>query len=137
MRRALGGRGLRARIVLGFAAGALLVSAVLVTTTWLLARGYLVDQRERSLTRQALADANVLSSRLATAGTDVGEAVAELVPSGGADVVVRNGDSWYSSSLDVGARDGSDKSDHGRSGDGAPARPGAGGRRVRSRPRRW
>jgi two-component system, OmpR family, sensor histidine kinase MtrB len=105
VRRALGGRGLRARIVLGFAAGALLVSAVLVTTTWLLARGYLVDQRERSLTRQALADANVLSSRLATAGTDVGEAVAELVPSGGADVVVRNGDSWYSSSLDVGARD--------------------------------
>jgi signal transduction histidine kinase len=91
--------------VVGFAAGALLVSAVLVTTTWLLARGYLVDQRERSLTRQALADANVLSSRLATAGTDVGEAVAELVPSGGAGVVVRNGDSWYSSSLDVGARD--------------------------------
>ncbi|MGY1624145.1 sensor histidine kinase [Geodermatophilus sp. SYSU D00965] len=105
MRRPLGGRGLRARIVLGFAAGALLVSAVLVTTTWLLARGYLIDQRERSLTRQALADANVLSSRLATAGTDVGEAVAELVPSGGADVVVRSEDAWYSSSLDVGARD--------------------------------
>ncbi|MGY1688938.1 sensor histidine kinase [Geodermatophilus sp. SYSU D01105] len=105
MRRALGGRGLRARIVLGFAAGTLLVSAVLVTTTFLLARGYLLDQREASLTRQALADANVLSSRLATAGTEVGDAVGELVPSGGAGVVVRSGDSWFSSSLDVGARD--------------------------------
>ncbi|MGY1704028.1 sensor histidine kinase [Geodermatophilus sp. SYSU D00697] len=105
MRRALGGRGLRARIVLGFAAGTLLVSAVLVTTTFLLARGYLLDQREASLTRQALSDANVLSSRLATAGTEVGDAVGELVPSGGADVVVRSGDSWFSSSLDVGARD--------------------------------
>ncbi|MFW3169886.1 sensor histidine kinase [Geodermatophilus sp. CPCC 206100] len=104
-RRALGGRGLRARIVLGFAVGALLVSAVLVTTTWLLASGYLLDQRERSLTRQAFADANLLSNRLATAGTEVGEVVGELVPSGGADVVVRSGDSWYSSSLDVGARD--------------------------------
>ncbi|MGY1635450.1 sensor histidine kinase [Geodermatophilus sp. SYSU D00742] len=105
MTRALGSRGLRARIVLGFAAGALLVSVVLVTTTWLLARSYLVDQRERSLTRQAFADAHVLSSRLATAGTEVGDVVVEMVPSGGADVVVRSGDSWYSSSLDVGARD--------------------------------
>ncbi|WP_245177009.1 HAMP domain-containing sensor histidine kinase [Geodermatophilus sp. DF01-2] len=90
---------------MGFAVGALLVSIVLVTTTWLLARGYLLDQRERSLTRQAFADANVLASRLSTAGTEVGDALGELVPSGGADVVVRSGDSWYSSSLDVGARD--------------------------------
>ena len=105
MRRALAPRGLRARIVLGFAAGALLVSVVLVSTTWFLARGYLLDQREDLLTRQAFADANVLAGRLTTAGTDVGEVVAELVPSGGADVIVRSGGSWYSSSLDAGARD--------------------------------
>jgi two-component system sensor histidine kinase MtrB len=105
VRRALAPRGLRSRIVLGFAAGALLVSVVLVSTTWFLARGYLIGQREDLLTRQAFADANVLASRLSTAGTDVGEAVAELVPSGGADVVVRSGGSWYSSSLDAGARD--------------------------------
>ena len=105
MRRALAPRGLRARIVLGFAAGALLVSVVLVSTTWFLARGYLIGQREDLLTRQAFADANVLAGRLSTAGTDVGEVVAELVPSGGADVVVRSGGSWYSSSLDAGARD--------------------------------
>ncbi len=90
---------------MGSAVGALLVSVVLVTTTWLLARSYLLEQREGSSTRQAFADANVLGSRLATAGTAVGDVVAELAPSGGADVVVRSGDAWYSSSLDVGARD--------------------------------
>jgi len=101
---ALGSRGLRSRIVVGSAVGALLVSVVLVTTTWLLARSYLLDQREASLVRQAFADANVLGSRLATVGTEVGDVVAELTPSNGADVVVRSGDAWYSSSLDVGAR---------------------------------
>ncbi|SOC47805.1 Signal transduction histidine kinase [Blastococcus aggregatus] len=105
MRLALGPRGLRARIVLGFAAVTLLVSVVLVSATFLLSRSYLLDQREASLTRQAFADANVFNSRLATAGSDVGDLLTELVPSGGADVVVRSGESWYSSSLDVGARD--------------------------------
>lgn len=98
-------RGLRRRIVLGFAAGTLLVSVVLVVTTYLLARNYLLDQREASLTRQAFADANVLNSRLATAGVEVGEVLEDLVPSGGADVVVHSDDTWYSSSIDVGQRD--------------------------------
>ena len=105
MRFALGRRGLRARIVTAFAAGTLLVSAVLVVTTYLLARNYLVDQRERALTQQAFADANVLRNRLATAGADVGLVLSELVPSGDADLVVRSEGAWYSSALDVGGRD--------------------------------
>jgi two-component system, OmpR family, sensor histidine kinase MtrB len=105
VRFALGPRGLRARIVLGFAVGTLLVSVVLVTVTFLLARSYLLDQREDSLTRQAFAVANVLNSRLSTAGTEVGDVLGELAPPGGTAVVVRQGGSWYSSSLDVGARD--------------------------------
>ncbi len=105
MRFALGRRGLRARIVMAFAAGTLLVSAVLVMTTWLLARNYLVDQREQAMTQQAFADANVLRNRLSTAGADVGQVLGELVPSGGSDVVVRSEGAWYSSSLDVGGRD--------------------------------
>lgn len=105
MRLAVAPRGLRARIAFGFAVGSLLVSAVLVVTTYLLARDYLLDQRERALARQAFADANVLRSRLATDGVDIGEALGELVPSGGSDVVVRSQDAWYSTSIDVGARD--------------------------------
>jgi len=105
VRLTLGPRGLRARIVLAFAVGALLVSAVLVTTTFVLARSYLLDQRETAVTRQALADATVLASRLSTAGSEVGDEIVELVPSGGADVVVSSDGSWYSSRLDVGAQD--------------------------------
>jgi two-component system sensor histidine kinase MtrB len=96
--------GLRARIVLGFAAGTLLVSAVLVTTTFALARGYLLDQREHALTRQAFADANVARSRLSSAGAEVPSILSDL-PSSGADIVVHRGGSWYSSGLDVGAHD--------------------------------
>jgi two-component system sensor histidine kinase MtrB len=105
VRLALAPRRLRARIVLAFAVGALLVSAVLVTTTFALARSYLLDQRESAATRQAFTDANVLASRLSTAGSEVGDELDDLVPSGGADVVVRSGGAWYSSRLDVGARD--------------------------------
>jgi two-component system sensor histidine kinase MtrB len=97
--------GLRARIVLGFAAGALLVSAVLVGTTFALARGYLLAQREHSLTRQAFADANVARSRLSSAGADLSAILGDLVPSSGADIVVHRGSSWYASGLDVGAHD--------------------------------
>ncbi|MFP5327509.1 MAG: ATP-binding protein [Acidimicrobiia bacterium] len=105
MRLAFAPRSLRARITLGSAVCSLLVSAVLVVTTYLLARDYLLDQRESALTRQAFADANVLRSRLATEGVEIGDALGELIPAGGSDVVVRTGDSWYSTSLDVGARD--------------------------------
>ena len=107
MRRPLGrrlrGGGLRRRIVLGFAVGTLLVSVVLVTVTFLLARNYLLQERESAVTRQAFADANALSNRLATAGTKVGDVLTEVVPAGGSDVVVRTGGAWFSSSLDVGA----------------------------------
>ncbi|MGN6243923.1 MAG: sensor histidine kinase [Motilibacteraceae bacterium] len=103
-RSGLGARGLRARVVLAFGVGAFLVSVVLVTTTFLLARSYLLDSRERSSTRQAYVDANLLRARLSTAGTKVGDAIADLVPGSG-DVVVRSAGTWYSSSLDVGHDD--------------------------------
>lgn len=98
-------RGLRARIVAGFTLGAMLVSAVLVGTTFVLARSYLLDQRESAATRLALDDATQLSSRLSTAGQAVGDVLEDLVPSGGSDVVVRSDGQWYSSSLALGARD--------------------------------
>ena len=105
MRRGAVPQRLRARIVVGFAVGALLVSAVLVVTTFALARSYLVEQREQSLVREAYADANLLRSRLAGAGVDVGDELGDLVPSVAGDVVVHRGDSWYSSGLDADARD--------------------------------
>ncbi|MEU2349131.1 HAMP domain-containing sensor histidine kinase [Modestobacter sp. NPDC049651] len=105
MRVPLAPRRLRARIVVAFGVGALLVSAVLVVTTFVLARNYLLDQRQGTATRQAFADANLLASRLSTAGSQVGEELPDVVPSGRAGVVVRRDGNWYASTLDVGARD--------------------------------
>jgi signal transduction histidine kinase len=51
--RALRRLGLRARITLFFAVGALLLSALLSGTTWTLTRQYVVDQRESTATRTA------------------------------------------------------------------------------------
>ncbi|RBY90624.1 cell wall metabolism sensor histidine kinase WalK [Blastococcus sp. TF02A-26] len=104
MRFRAGPRGLRARIVVAFGAGALLVSAVLAATTFLLARGYLLDQQEDAATAEAYLDADFLRSRLGTAGVEVDDVLAE-VSTDGADVVVRSGGSWYSTGLDVGTRD--------------------------------
>jgi signal transduction histidine kinase len=101
----LGPRGLRARIILAFALGTLLVSAVLVGTTFVLARGYLLDQRESAVLRQAYTDADLLRSRLSTSGAAVGDVLGDLVPSGGASVVVRSRGAWYSSGLDAGGKD--------------------------------
>lgn len=98
-------RGLRARVVVAFAVGALLVSAVLALTTFVLTRSYLVDQRETSLARQGYADAALLRTRIAGAGS-IGDELGDLSTSSGATVVVRAGDGrWYSTSLAVGAHD--------------------------------
>jgi signal transduction histidine kinase len=96
---------LRARIILAFAVGTLLVSAVLVGTTFALARSYLLDQRERSVIRQAFMDADLLRSRLSTSGTEVGDVLGNLIPSGDSDVVVRSRGAWYASGLDAGGKD--------------------------------
>ncbi|MGY1650249.1 sensor histidine kinase [Geodermatophilus sp. SYSU D01119] len=104
MRAGLRPTGLRARVAAAFGLGALLVSALLAGTTFLLARGYLLEQRETAATAAAFVDADLLRSRLATAGAGVDDVLAELSTEGG-DVVVRRGGSWYSTSLEVGARD--------------------------------
>ena len=105
MRARLAPRRLRARIVVGFAVGALLVSAVLVATTYALARSYLVDQREQSLVREAHADADRLRLRLSAPGAQVPDELGDLAPSSTGDVVVRRDGRWFSSSLDTGAAD--------------------------------
>jgi signal transduction histidine kinase len=98
-------RGLRARVVVAFAVGALLVSAVLALTTFVLTRSYLVDQRERSLAQQGYADAALLRSRINGLGS-VGDELGDLTTASGATVVVRARDGrWYSTSLAVGAHD--------------------------------
>lgn len=70
--------GLRRRVVIGFAGGALLLSTTLTVAIDALSVRYLVEQRDRSASRQAVVNGDLVISRLpaTTAGQgDAGEAL--------------------------------------------------------------
>ena len=94
--------GLRNRVVLAFGIGALVVSAVLAGSTYLLALNYLLNQRVDAATRQSFIDARFVRARLMTAGADIPSALTAADPVADGEIVVRRGTNWYSSSLDVG-----------------------------------
>ena len=70
--------------------------------TYLAARHYLVDQRERTALRQAYTDASFVRDGLLTSGAKVSDVLGAVSPPADAVIVVRRGDQWFSSSLDVG-----------------------------------
>ena len=94
--------GLRTAITLSFAGGALLLAATMAIGTYLVARGYLVEQRERTAARQAFVDASYLRDGLRTSGAEVSDILGSASPPASSVVLVRRGDTWFSSSLDVG-----------------------------------
>ncbi|GAA1516427.1 HAMP domain-containing sensor histidine kinase [Kribbella lupini] len=102
MNRALAALGLRHRIVIAFALVALLVSTVFAVSTYALARGYLLGQREDVVQRQALADAGFVQRRLETAGADVSAVLTAAGTPAGYVVVLKWQDQWYGSALDQG-----------------------------------
>lgn len=95
--------GLRATVTLSFAAGALVLSAVLSIGTYLVARDYLVEQREQAALGQGFADASYVRDGLLTAGKPVSEILGEVSPPSDTVVLVRRGDEWFSSSLTIGS----------------------------------
>jgi two-component system sensor histidine kinase MtrB len=60
--------GLRWRATAAFTLGGLVLSMVLVVSTYTLARGFLISQRENTALRQAYADASYVRNGLLTAG---------------------------------------------------------------------
>jgi signal transduction histidine kinase len=98
-RRALG---LRRRLVLAFALVALLVSAVFAVSTYLLARGYLLAQRERAVQHQAFADAAFVQRRLESAGADVSAVLTAAGTPAGHTIILKWKGQWYASALDQG-----------------------------------
>ncbi len=102
MKLRLRGLGLRHRLVLAFALVALLVSAVFATSTYLLARGYLLAQRERVVQHQAFADAAFVQRRLESAGADVSAVLTAAGTPAGHTIILRWQGQWYASALDQG-----------------------------------
>lgn len=95
--------GLRTIVTVSFAAGALLLSLFLSTGTYFVVRHYLVDQRERTATRQAFADASFVRDGLLTSGAQVSDVLGNVSPPADSDIVVHRRGRWFSSSLQSGA----------------------------------
>jgi two-component system sensor histidine kinase MtrB len=94
--------GLRTSITLTFAGGALLLTATMAIGTHLVARDYLVEQRERTAARQAFVDASYLRDGLLTRGAEISEVLGAASPPANSILLVHRGGDWYSSSLEVG-----------------------------------
>lgn len=105
MKTALGPRGLRATVTIAFAVGALMLSLVLAVGTYVAARHYLLEQRERTALRQAFADASVARDGLLTSGAQVSDVLGNISPPQGSVLFLHRSGEWYSSSLDVRAAD--------------------------------
>ncbi len=102
MKAVLRPRGLRGRIALSFGLGALLISAALAVSTFLIARGYLLSQREQAAVRQTYLDAAFVRARLEPSGVTVTDVLtAADPPQAGAIVLERDGQ-WFSTALGLG-----------------------------------
>lgn len=93
-------RGLRSSVTLAFALGALALSTVLAVGTYFSARHFLLEQRERTATRQAFTDGALVRDSLLTSGAEVSDVIGSISPPAGAVIYVRRHGEWYSSALD-------------------------------------
>lgn len=89
--------GLRGRIVATFALGALLVSLMLVVSVYTISRGYLTEQRERTVTRQAAADAGYVRDHLASSEISAPDLLAAVDPPAGTTLLLYRHGQWFTS----------------------------------------
>jgi signal transduction histidine kinase len=96
--------GLRARITLLFALGAMLLSTIVAGVTWTITRQNLVDEREAVSRDQFLANATQVDQRLADTDLDVEDLLSSLPsPSGAQPILFVDGDA-FTTGLDVDER---------------------------------
>jgi signal transduction histidine kinase len=93
--------GLRTRVTAGFAAGALMLSVVMALVSYQLTRDRLLEERERTVVRAALADAAVVREGLRDADAEVAEVLAALDTGDYRRVVVHRDGVWYARNADV------------------------------------
>jgi len=94
--------GLRSTVTLSFAAGALALSTVLALGTYLVARHYLIEQRERTAVSQAFADASYVRDGLLTSGARESDVLGSISASAGSEIVLHRRGQRFSSSLSEG-----------------------------------
>jgi two-component system, OmpR family, sensor histidine kinase MtrB len=109
MSRLLPRMGLRARITIAFAVGALLMSAVLAGATLGLTRQNLLDQRESSATARTYQNARTAALQLpgptdsdVRRTSDPADVLASLPTPSGSNPVIQIGGSWYTRAPEYG-----------------------------------
>lgn len=93
--------GLHTKVIVAFAVGAALVSAVLAVSTFYFVRHALVGQQVKSMLRQTYVDARLVKLELGAPSAQIGDALASVAPSKGATSFIDHGGKWYSSSASV------------------------------------
>ncbi len=83
--------------MLTFATGAALMSLILALSVYTASRTYLSEQRERSVARQANADAAFVSARLRSPDADPRTVVEDLNPPAGTVALLRVDGQWHTS----------------------------------------
>lgn len=81
------------------------VAGLLSVATWQLASGYMLDQRTRGATSQAVVDARLVADSLRRASDDLPTLLAGLAGEPDTSVLLRTGDGWTSAGRDVGVTD--------------------------------
>ncbi len=80
--------GLRRRVVLGFAGGALLLSVTVTIVTDFASARYLVDQRDKSASRQAVVNGRYIASQLPALNADLSASLQRLRLATGTEAVL-------------------------------------------------
>lgn len=93
--------GLRARVTATFAAGACLLSVILSTSTYLVVRHTLVDQRESLAQRQSYVNARLVRGGLNVSDPYIPAVIGTLENPTGSQAVLYTNGKWYASDLQV------------------------------------
>jgi two-component system sensor histidine kinase MtrB len=94
--RPLGRVPVRHRVIAAFALGSVAVSALVAVATWNLTSGYMLQQREQSVDRQAIVNARLVDGALVRSAPDLGALLTGLASSPEAAIFVRQPDGWIS-----------------------------------------
>ncbi|MDQ1516759.1 MAG: hypothetical protein QOE80_2589 [Actinomycetota bacterium] len=94
--------GLRTRVTLAFAGGALMLSAALSGVSYGLVRNYLVDQTQTAALREAFVNASLARDGLRTSSASIPRILSSLQDPDGSPSLVFHDENWFSSKVGIG-----------------------------------
>ncbi len=95
--------GLRTRVTVAFALGALFLSIGLAGITYQLSRTYLLRQRETSVLRQTYANARLVKSALRSPEPDIPRLLASVELPAGSNAILLHEGVWFGASVAIGS----------------------------------